>query len=364
MLAWDQIHSGAWAQLLRARQEDRLPHALLLTGPAGIGKLAFAELLAASLLCESPRDDGLACGVCTACTWHASGNHPDFRRIRPEAYEEDVVVDDGDKPAVKADRKKSEQIRIDQIRGLEAFVQVGSHRHRRVVLIEPAEAMNEATANSLLKSLEEPPAGVHFILVSHAAERLLPTVRSRTRAVPLRVPQTSEALSQLAAAGIPAVVGALWLNRCAGALRFAMVLARAASKDASASDEAMAEVTLIEALLAELPAGERMDALALAKTCEAVIKGDQSGLRLAQLIDWLQRWVLDLQLVRLGSTPSVFPEGAPALERLAAKVNDAQLARIPDRLIEARRLSAHPLNLRLFLESLFSQMIGLYNARD
>ena len=107
-----------------------------------------------------------------------------------------------------------------------------------------------------------------------------------------------------------------------------------------------------------------MDALALAKTCEAVIKGDQSGLRLAQLIDWLQRWVLDLQLVRLGSTPSVFPEAAPALERLATKVNDAQLARIPDRLIEARRLSAHPLNLRLFLESLFSQMIGLYNARD
>ena len=363
MLAWDQIHSGAWSQLLRARQADRLPHALLLAGPAGIGKLALAELLAASLLCESPRDDGRACGSCTACTWHASGNHPDFRRIRPEAYEEDVVGDDAEKPAAKVDRKKSEQIRIDQIRGLEAFVQVGSHRDRRVVLIEPAEAMNEATANALLKSLEEPPAGVHFILVSHAAERLLPTVRSRTRAVPLRVPQTSEALSQLAAAGIPASVGALWLNRCAGALRFSLALARAASKDASASDEAIAEVTLLEALLAELPAGERMDPLALARTCEAVIKGDQSGLRLAQLTDWLQRWVLDLQLVRLGSAPGVFPEAATALERLAARVDDAQLARIADRLIEARRLSTHPLNLRLFLESLFSQMIGLYNAR-
>ncbi len=362
MLAWDQIHSSAWLQLLRARREARLPHALLLAGPAGIGKLAFAELLAASLLCESPRDDGLACGSCTACAWHASGNHPDFRRIRPEAYEEDVIGDEVDKPASKADRKKSEQIRIDQIRGLEAFVQVGSHRDRRIVLIEPAEAMNEATANALLKSLEEPPAGVHFILVSHAAERLLPTVRSRTRTVPLRVPQAADALSQLVAAGIPAALGALWLNRCAGALRFALALARADSKDESASDEAVAEVTLLEALLAELPAGERMDPLALAKTCEAVIKGDQSGMRLAQLIDWLQRWVLDLQLVRLGAIPAVFPEAAAALERLAAKVDDERLARLPDRLIEARRLSAHPLNLRLFLESLFSQMIGLYHA--
>lgn len=364
MIAWQEIHAGAWAQLQRARQEDRLPHALLLTGPAGIGKLAFAELLASSLLCDAPTADGMACGQCTACTWHASGNHPDFRRIRPEAYADEVVGDEPERTSAKADKKKSEQIRIDQIRGLEAFVQVGSHRGRRVILIEPAEAMNEATANALLKSLEEPPAGVHFLLVSHAAERLLPTVRSRTRAIPLRVPEQPEALHQLNAVGVAAVAGALWLNRSAGALRTALALAQAAAKDPAATEEALAEVAILDALLAELPGGERLDPLTLARSCEALIKGDQSGLRLAQLIDWLQRWALDLQLVRLGSTPHYFPELQTVLERLAARVDDIALAAYPAALLDARRLSMHPLNLRLFLESLFSRTIGLYDARS
>jgi DNA polymerase-3 subunit delta' len=363
MILWHDLHAAPWSLLQRARQDDRLPHALLMAGPAGIGKLAFAEDLAASLLCDTPQTGGQACGSCTACTWHASGNHPDFRRIRPEAYEDESVVEEEGRSTAKTERKKSEQIRIDQVRSLESFIQVGSHRGRRVILIEPAEAMNEATANALLKSLEEPPPGVHFLLVSHAAERLLPTVRSRTRAIPMRVPESAVALGQLKSVGISPQDGALWLNRCAGALRFALALARAAKKDPAASEEATAEVAILEALLAQLPAGERMDALALGRTCETLIKGDQSGLRLAQLIDWLQRWTMDLQLVRLGSTPRAFPEMQPTLEKLVAHIDDEALAKFPEALLEARRLSAHPLNIRLFLESLFSRTIGLYEAR-
>lgn len=363
MIVWQDIHPQAWAQLQQARQDGRLPHALLLAGPAGIGKLDFAEVLASSLLCDAPRPDGVACGSCTSCTWHASGNHPDFRRLRPEAYEDEVVGDDEGKAAAKADRKKSEQIRIDQVRGLESFIQVGSHRGRRVILIEPAEAMNEATANALLKSLEEPPEGVHFLLVSHAAERLLPTVRSRTRPVPMRTPEASVALAQLKSMGVNAQDGALWLNRCAGALRYALALAQAAKKAPEATDEAMAEVAILEALLAQLPLGGRLDPLALAKTCETLIKGDQSGLRLAQLIDWLQRWALDLQLVRLGSTAKTFPELQSTLEKLTAGINDEALARFPEVLLEARRLSSHPLNIKLFLESVFSRAVGLFENR-
>ena len=197
----------------------------------------------------------------------------------------------------------------------------------------------------------------------HAAERLLPTVRSRTRAIPLRVPDQTLAMAQLKALGVPAQAASLWLNRCAGALRFALRLAQASSRDASASDEAVAEVALLDALLAALPAGERMDALALARSCETLIKGDQSGLRLALLIDWLQRWILDLQLARLGAAPSVFPELQPTLETLSQRINDEALMAFPATLIEARRLSSHPLNIRLFLESLFSRVIGIYTAR-
>lgn len=361
MINWIALHSDAWTQIQSAKASDRLAHALLLTGASGIGKLAFAEAVAASLLCDQPEADGQACGTCTACTWHASGNHPDFRRLRPEAYsEEQPEAEDAKPAAAKADKKKSEQIRIDQVRGLESFIQVGSHRGRRVILIEPAEAMNEATANALLKSLEEPPAGVHFLLVSHAAERLLPTVRSRTRAVPMAVPAESTARQQLADVQPPLRQGGLWLNRCAGALRFAVELAQAADKHPNATDEAMAEVAILEALLAQLPLGERMDPLALAKTCEALIKGDQSGMRLALLIDWMQRWTLDLHLVRLGAAPRVFPEQLNALQRLAAQLNDDALQSFPDFLLESRRLSGHPLNIKLFLESIFSRTMALY----
>lgn len=362
MINWTALHQNAWSQIQTARTADRLAHALLLTGAAGIGKLAFAEAVAAGLLCDQPTADGHACGICTACTWHASGNHPDFRRLRPEAYADDMPDTDESKPAAaaKADRKKSEQIRIDQVRALESFIQVGSHRGCRVILIEPAEAMNEATANALLKSLEEPPAGVHFLLVSHAAERLLPTVRSRTRAIPMGVASDTDAQAQFAVMQPPLRQGALWLNRCAGALRFALDLTEAAEKRSSATDDALAEVAMLDALLSQLPLGARMDPLGLAKTCESLVKGDQSGMRLALLINWLQRWTLDLQLVRLGASPAVFPEQISALQGLATQLNERALQAFPDFLLEARRLSSHPLNIKLFLESIFSRAMGLY----
>ena len=364
MLNWIELHQDAWQQIQSAKAADRLHHALLLTGASGIGKLAFAESVAASLLCDQPGADGKACGVCTSCTWHASGNHPDFRRLRPEAYADEVVETDDAKPsAAKADKKKSEQILIDQVRALESFIQVGSHRGRRVILIEPAEAMNEATANALLKSLEEPPAGVHFLLVSHAAERLLPTVRSRTRAVPMAAPASATAIAQMAMIKPALRQADTWLNRCAGALRFAVELAQAAEKHPDATDEGIAEVGILDALLAQLPLGTRMDPLALAKCCEALVKGDQSGMRLALLIDWLQRWTLDLQLVRLGAVPLVFPEQHNALKALAAQINEEALQSFPDFLLESRKLSSHPLNIKLFLESIFSRTMALYEPQ-
>lgn len=364
MINWVELHRDAWNQIQAAKAADRLAHALLLTGSAGIGKLEFAESVAAGLLCDAPGIDGQACGNCTACTWHASGNHPDFRRLRPEAYSEELPDSEDAKPSsAKADKKKSEQIRIDQVRALESFIQVGSHRGRRVILIEPAEAMNEATANALLKSLEEPPAGVHFLLISHAAERLLPTVRSRTRAIPMAVPARTVALAQMAKITPPLRQADLWLNRCAGALRFAVNLAQAAEKHPNANDEALAEVAILDALQTQLPLGDRMDPLALAKTCESLIKGDQSGLRLAWLIDWLQRWTLDLQLVRLGSTPLVFPEQLVVLQRLSSQLNDDALRVFPDFLLESRKLSGHPLNIKLFLESIFSRTMALYERQ-
>ncbi len=157
----------------------------LLQGRAGIGKLVFAEALAASLLCESPQTDGLACGQCLSCGWLEQGNHPDFRLITPE----DKIETD-ESGAEKS--KKRNHILVDQIRGIADMVGLSSHRQgMRVVLLHPAEALNLESANALLKMLEEPPAGMVFVLVSHQPQRLLPTIRSRCHKVtmPYTIPQ-------------------------------------------------------------------------------------------------------------------------------------------------------------------------------
>ena len=174
---------------------ERFAHAWLVHGLAGIGKLDFAVAAAASLLCETPQD-GLACGHCAACAWFASGNHPDLRRIRPEA----IAVEEGAEAAEQAEdaepvagsaskRAPSKEIRIDQIRALESWFNTATHRGGwRVALLYPAHALNVVSANALLKVLEEPPPHTVFLLVADAPDRLLPTLVSRCRRLPCRRP--------------------------------------------------------------------------------------------------------------------------------------------------------------------------------
>ena len=150
-----------------ADQFARLPHALLFTGAAGIGKDVFARHVAQALLCEHPRADQRPCGQCEACHWFAQDAHPDFRLLRPD---HDEPAADG-KPAAR----KLEVIKIEAVRHTIDFAYLSSHRGgRRVVLIDPAESMNLNAANALLKVLEEPPADVVFLLVSDALQKLLP----------------------------------------------------------------------------------------------------------------------------------------------------------------------------------------------
>jgi DNA polymerase-3 subunit delta' len=178
---------------------ERLPHALLVHGPQGVGKLALAERLAQALLCEGRRKP---CDACDACRWFLAGNHPDFRRLEPEALARQPEMAEEDGPAKKT-RQPSIEIKIEQVRGLADFLNVGSHRGgRRVALVHPAEHMNPPTANALLKGLEEPPAAAMFILVSHRPAQLLPTIRSRCVGVPMPIPPREAALKWLAEQGV------------------------------------------------------------------------------------------------------------------------------------------------------------------
>ncbi|WP_346729369.1 DNA polymerase III subunit delta', partial [Achromobacter ruhlandii] len=178
----------------------RFAPAWLWSARAGMGKRDVAGAAAASLLCETPQD-GLACGHCAACAWFASGNHPDLRRIRPEAVAVEEGADAAESPedaepaAGAAKKAPSKEIRIDQIRSLESWFNTATHRGGwRVALLYPAHALNVVSANALLKVLEEPPPHTVFLLVADAPDRLLPTLVSRCRRSPLPAPDPAPPL--------------------------------------------------------------------------------------------------------------------------------------------------------------------------
>lgn len=199
------LQKDAWQALVS--KVDSLPHALLLHGAPGIGKLALAERFAQLLLCEKKGQVSVPCGSCEACRWFAAGSHPDSRLLEPEATalalgRPTTIVEEGEEEK-KEKKKPSLQIRIEQTRGLADFLNLASHRGgRRIAIVHPAEDMNTATANSLLKGLEEPPAGAIFILVSHRPASLLPTIRSRCVPVPVPLPEAKACAAWLREQGV------------------------------------------------------------------------------------------------------------------------------------------------------------------
>jgi len=198
-------NASIWQSVLAG--VDRLPHALLISGPAGVGKLALARHLARRILCETAQGAADACGNCEGCHWYETGAHPDFRMIQPEALgvaaEDADPTEEPDRPAGTKKGKPSAEIRIEQIRSLADFLNIGSHRaRRRIAIVHPAENLNANAANALLKSLEEPPAGALFVLVSHQPSRLLPTVRSRCISLEVPPPDATLAAAWLAEQGV------------------------------------------------------------------------------------------------------------------------------------------------------------------
>ena len=319
---WQQT---SWQSLVA--QIDRLPHALLLTGEGGIGKLAFARHLAQALLCEAPDMAAKPCGVCDACRWYLAGNHPDFRELAPASEEE------GEEGDSKAKKKPSQYITIDQVRELNDFVNLSAHRAgRRVTLVQPAETLNAAAANALLKTLEEPPAGAVFILVSHQWRRLLPTIRSRCRKLPLPVPSREDALAWLQAQGLDAADE--HLAEAGGAPLLAL---ERADPDALAAKQRF---------LQELADPRRLDPLALAEQL------DRQKVEVARVTDWLARWVYDIARLGLCQSVRYHPTEHDRLAPLAEQVEPIRLMRYHDTVLAAKKLAYHPLNARLVYEQL------------
>lgn len=193
-LHWQQAR---WQQLIEQGLKQRLPHALLLAGPSGCGKHAFAAAFAAFWLCADPSEQG-ACGKCQSCHLLTIGSHPDFCFPQTSG--------------------KSEQLRVDEIRSVVNFctktAQLGQHR---LVLLQPASNMNRSAQNALLKTLEEPGAGTLLLLVADQPQLLLPTVKSRCQQQLFAPPARAEAQAWLAQQGLDAACAEAALAAAAGA---------------------------------------------------------------------------------------------------------------------------------------------------
>lgn len=313
-----------WQRL--REQAGRVPHALLLAGPRGVGKRDFALAYAKALLCETPQPDGQACDHCAACHWLAQGSHPDFRLLEP-LVDEEKSEEEG--AAEKTTRKKRE-INIAQVRALADFANLSSHRAgNRVVLIHPAETLNAAASNALLKTLEEPSPNTRFLLVSHQPNFLLPTIKSRSAAIIMPQPNPTQAAAWLKEQGIQDA------ELCLALAGGAPLLARD-----FADSEYLKER---RAFLSALQSPKQLNWLALA---EQGAKAD-----MAARFDWLQKWLYDLVSSRLGTQVRYNLDFASGLQDLAMRVNLSRVQNFARELAQIKRRLQHPLNPQLLLES-------------
>jgi DNA polymerase-3 subunit delta' len=324
--------ASAWTGLQQMR--ERMPHAILFHGPAGTGKADFLEAFAQALLCENVRADGHACGECASCGWFVQHNHPDYRRVRPEALEDEPSESeeggDGERKS-KSTKAPSKEIKIEQIRQLADFMNISTHRQGlRVVVLYPAEALNMPASNALLKTLEEPPPGTVFLLASNSLDRLLPTILSRCRKFALPMPNHAEALAWLKEQGVPDADS--WLREQGGA----PLAALNASNDGNRED--------MDALLHFLARPAPDGAL---RTAEKLAKAE-----LPALVAWTQRWLYDVFSYKLSGTLRYYPRYQKEVAALAGRAGAAGLLRAIKAVNERRAVADHPLSAKLFVEDM------------
>ncbi|MGR5062555.1 DNA polymerase III subunit delta' [Photobacterium sp. DNB22_13_2] len=169
---WQENVWQGWQQLLA---QGRMHHAILLVAPNGSGREALARHLAKTVLCQNGAAGagGESCGVCHSCKLFEAGTHPDFHVIAP--------VQEG------------KQIGVDAVRQCNRWaVETSQLGGERIIMIDGADAMGEAAANALLKTLEEPPSGCQFVLLASSLDNLLPTINSRCNKWRLAMPQEQE----------------------------------------------------------------------------------------------------------------------------------------------------------------------------
>jgi DNA polymerase-3 subunit delta' len=311
-------HQQQWLQLHHSLRQGRLSHALLLCGPAGLGKQQFALKFAQALLCSHPSEAGQSCGTCQHCHLIQAGNHPDLQWISPE------------------EGSKSGEIKIESIRELTSSAALTAHSAKyKVIGIQPAHRMTHGAANSLLKTLEEPTPGTVMLLLTDQPARLLPTIRSRCQSVVFQPPQRKQALE--------------WLSDKVDQSDPALLLALANGAPLKAL--AMDDKTLLEnrsEMLNQFLAlsEQRLDPVKLA--------GIWQKFDYKLMIEWLIGWVIDIQRLKVSASVTALcnPDQAQALQKTADKLNSRAIQSYLKRVYAVSALTDSNINLQLTLEKL------------
>lgn len=329
-------HSTQFRELLQ--RKAALPHAMLIRGREGIGKLDFVRKLAQSLACASPVADGAACGACQSCRWFDAGNHPDYREMLPEV----LSPTGAEEAAAQGRTKPREEIVVDEVRGLEDFINLtASDRHGKTIVFYPAETLNANAANALLKSLEEPPPNTRFMLVSHRPSYLPATVISRCQQIVLPNP--------------PVPVAEQWLRE-QGMAEPALSLAQTGNAPLAALALDDGEFWAQRKSLLDSLAAPSIDALALAE--------EFRDLPVPRLLAWLQRWTYDLLRVKSAGDVRYNPDFAKPLGKLAAGLRAIDIARFHRTLVRQQIVVHHPLNARLYIEQMLIAYAALLRGED
>jgi DNA polymerase-3 subunit delta' len=311
-------------------------HAWLLHGPSGLGQYALAFQLARAWLCENPGPAG-SCGHCGSCHAVDVRTHADLCVLMPETTMLDAGWPLSEKAQTEIDdkkRKPSREIRIEGMRDAIEFSQRTSARGRgKVVMVFPAEDMNAVTANALLKTLEEPPGDVKFVLASESAHRLLPTIRSRCLGHTMHWPDREASLEWLAHQGLGETDAQSLLLASGGRPQDAMAFASAGR-----------------------------EATHWANFPTAMLRGDSAYVRDwtgPELLDSLQKLCHDAMALKVGAHPRFF--AAPTL----SSAQNAQFSALSDwnaELTVARKTMDHPFNAGLMQEALVEKARSALNS--
>ena len=310
-------------------------HGWLLQGPSGLGQYTLGLALAQAWLCDRPGPDG-GCGACESCHAIEVRAHTDLCMLMPETAMQALGWPLAEKAQSELDdkkRKPSKEIRVEAMRDAVEFAQRTSGRGRgKVVLVYPAERMNHVTANALLKTLEEPPGDLRFVLASESAHQLLPTIRSRCLGHTMTWPDADAARGWLVEQGVPAGAAPALLRAAGGRPDDALQLHQSGRDPAS---------------WAKLP--------------KALARGESAALAdwsPAEAVDALQKLCHDLLARASGAAPRFFEVAdlPPAASFAALSDWSRELAR-------TARTVEHPYNTGLMLEALVSRARSALNSR-